>query len=85
MAKRFKGKVISDSVNKTIVVEITRVGPHPLYRKVLKKRKKLYAHDEKQVKKGDQVIIRETRPLSKLKRFEVIEVIKVVANKEVKK
>ncbi|MBL7078228.1 30S ribosomal protein S17 [Candidatus Shapirobacteria bacterium] len=76
MSKVFKGEVISDKMSKTVVVEVVRVKPHPLYRKVMRKKKKLYAHNEKGAKLGDWVKIAECRPLSKLKRFKVIEVVK---------
>ncbi|PYJ37540.1 MAG: 30S ribosomal protein S17 [Verrucomicrobia bacterium] len=70
------GQVISSSMNKTIVVRtVTRV-PHPKFGKIVKQMKKFYAHDEQnQAKTGDTVRIMETRPLSKLKRWRVVEVI----------
>ncbi|MCD6225543.1 30S ribosomal protein S17 [bacterium] len=74
--KEFVGKVISDKMEKTVVVEVIRAKPHPLYRKVVRRRKKFYAHDEKGAKMGDWVRIRETRPLSKLKRFVVVEIVR---------
>jgi len=62
------GKVISNKMNKTIVVSVERRFPHPKYKKVVKAFSKFYAHDEKgEAKIGDVVLIRETRPLSKLK------------------
>ena len=69
------GEVISSSMNKTIVVQsVTRV-PHPKFGKIVKQRKKFYAHDEANAaKQGDTVRIMETRPLSKLKRWRVVEV-----------
>jgi small subunit ribosomal protein S17 len=61
---------------KTIVVEVSRRVPHPLYRRIVTRRKKFYAHDENGVAKpGDQVRIVECRPLSKLKRWRVAEVV----------
>ncbi len=75
MSKIFRGEVISDKMNKTVVVEVVRVKPHPLYRKVMRKKKKFYAHNEKGAKLGDWVKIEECRPLSKLKRFKVIEIV----------
>ena len=70
------GQVVSTKMAKTIVVEVSRRVPHPLYRRVMTKRKKFYAHDEKGLAKlGDQVRIVETRPLSKLKRWRLAEVI----------
>src|SRR5947199_10218545 len=70
------GQVISSSMNKTIVVRtVTRV-PHPKFGKIVKQMKKFYAHDEQnQAKTGDTVRIMETRPLSKRKRWRVVEVI----------
>jgi small subunit ribosomal protein S17 len=73
--KEYTGKVISNKMDKTVVVEIERKISHPLYGKRIKRRKKFYAHDpENKCQIGDIVRIRETRPLSKLKRFEVIEI-----------
>jgi small subunit ribosomal protein S17 len=70
------GEVISSSMNKTIVVRtVTRV-PHPKFGKIVKQMKKFYAHDEQnQAKTGDTVRIMETRPLSKLKRWRLMEVV----------
>ena len=70
------GEVISSSMNKTIIVRtVTRV-PHPKFGKIVKQMKKFYAHDEKnEAKVGDTVRIMETRPLSKLKRWRLAEVI----------
>jgi small subunit ribosomal protein S17 len=70
------GEVVSSSMNKTIVVRtVTRV-PHPKFGKIVKQMKKFYAHDEQnKAKPGDTVRIMETRPLSKLKRWRLVEVI----------
>jgi small subunit ribosomal protein S17 len=70
------GEVISSSMNKTIVVRsVTRV-PHPKFGKIVKQMKKFYAHDEEnKAKTGDRVRIMETRPLSKLKRWRLVEVL----------
>jgi small subunit ribosomal protein S17 len=70
------GQVISSSMNKTIVVRsVTRV-PHPKFGKIVKQMKKFYAHDEEnKAKTGDTVRIMETRPLSKLKRWRLVEVL----------
>ena len=66
------GEVVSTKMAKTIVVEVTRKVPHPLYKRILTKRSKFYAHDEEgKAKMGDQVRIVESRPLSKLKRWEL--------------
>ena len=71
------GTVLSDKMAKTRVVRVDRLVRHSKYRKVLKVRKKFYAHDEQNVSKlGDKVRIRETRPMSRLKRWTVIEVLK---------
>jgi small subunit ribosomal protein S17 len=70
------GQVISSRMNKTIVVRsVTRV-PHPKFGKIVKQMKKFYAHDEEnKAKPGDTVRIMETRPLSKLKRWRLVEVL----------
>ena len=70
------GEVVSSSMNKTIVVRtVTRV-PHPKFGKIVKQMKKFYAHDEQnQAKPGDTVRIMETRPMSKLKRWRLVEVV----------
>ena len=70
------GEVISSSMNKTIVVRIVSRVPHPKFGKIVKQMKKFYAHDEQnQAKTGDTVRIMETRPLSKLKRWRLVEVV----------
>lgn len=71
------GEVVSAAMDKTIVVRtITRV-PHPKFGKIVKHVKKFYAHDEKnEAKVGDRVSIAETRPLSRLKRWRLVEVLK---------
>jgi small subunit ribosomal protein S17 len=64
------GEVVSNKMAKTIVVEVTRRVQHPLYKRIVQKRKKFYAHDEQQeANVGDVVRIIECRPLSKLKRW----------------
>ena len=70
------GQVVSNSMNKTIVVRsVTRV-PHAKFGKIIKQMKKFYAHDEEnKAKMGDTVRIMETRPLSKLKRWRLVEVL----------
>jgi small subunit ribosomal protein S17 len=71
------GSVVSANMAKTIVVEVTRRVPHPLYKRIISKRKKFYAHDEKgEAKKGDVVRIIECRPLSKLKRWALKEIVR---------
>ena len=71
------GSVVSTKMAKTIVVEVTRRVQHPLYRRVVQHRKKFYAHDaDGTAAKGDVVCIVESRPLSKLKRWTLAEVIR---------
>ncbi len=71
--KTLKGAVISDKMQKTIVVRVERVKEHPKYKKRYKIHKKYKAHDEKgEYKVGDRVIIEECRPISKEKRWRVI-------------
>ena len=71
------GEVVSTKMQKTIVVEVSRRVPHPLYKRIIGKRKKFYAHDEEGTAKlGDVVRIVECRPLSKLKRWELKEVVR---------
>ena len=70
------GQVISNKMTKTIVVRVERRFPHPRFKKVVTGYKKFYAHDEKaEAKVGDRVRIEETRPLSKLKRWRLVEVV----------
>ena len=77
MPKVFIGEVVSTKMQKTVVVRVERKFTHPLYRKVVKKHKKFKAHNERfDLKEGDVVKIKETRPLSKTKHFEVVEVVK---------
>jgi len=74
------GYVIASKMAKTIVVEVDRQTAHPVYRRVIKRSKKFYAHDEKGVAHvGDVVRIEETRPLSKLKRWRLTDVIQRAA------
>jgi small subunit ribosomal protein S17 len=74
--KVLSGIVISDKMNKTRVVLVTRTVRHPLYEKVIRKNKKYYVHDEKNESHiGDKVEIIETRPLSKLKRWRIVKVV----------
>ena|ERR1017187_5917671 len=71
------GQVVSTKMTKTIVVEVSRRVPHPLYKRIIGKRKKFYAHDEEgRAKMGDVVRIIECRPLSKLKRWRLADVIR---------
>lgn len=75
--KEVVGEVISNKMQKTIVVEVTRKKAHPFYGRVINIRKKYYAHDEKnEAHVGDFVRLIETRPLSKLKRWELKEILR---------
>lgn len=70
------GRVVSNAMKKTIVVEVQRLLMHPLYGRVIKRTTKLYAHDEKgEAGEGDLVKVVETRPLSKLKRWRLVEIV----------
>lgn len=71
------GEVVSTKMAKTIVVEVTRRVPHPVYKRIVNKRKKFYAHDEQQTAQvGDVVRIIECRPVSRLKRWQLGDVIR---------
>lgn len=70
------GRVIGDKMDKTVIVAVDTPKRHPLYRKTVRRIVKYYAHDEeKKSKVGDTVKIEETRPLSKLKRWRVVEIV----------
>ena len=70
------GVVRSDKMDKTIVVDVIRRVPHPQFKKIIKRTTRLYAHDEDgKAKAGDKVLIMETRPMSKNKRWRLIEVL----------
>jgi len=70
------GEVVSSGMNKTIVVQTTTRVPHAKFGKIVKQKKKFYAHDEEnKAKPGDTVRIMETRPLSKLKRWRLVDVV----------
>ena len=70
------GEVVSNKMTKTIVVRVQRRFPHPQFKKIVTAYKKFYAHDEKaEAKIGDTVRIEETRPMSKLKRWKLVEVV----------
>ncbi len=71
-----KGTVVSDKMDKTVVVQVERLEKHPLYHKFIRRRTKLLAHDKtNSCKVGDKVIIIESRPLSRRKRWRVKEVV----------
>ena len=78
--KEVVGEVVSNRMHKTIVVQVTRKKSHPFYGRVIARHKKFYAHDEKnEAHVGDFVRIEETRPLSKLKRWQLKDVIRKAA------
>jgi small subunit ribosomal protein S17 len=78
------GTVVSTKMNKTIVVSVERRMAHPLYGKVIKRSKKYYVHDEREeAQPGDFVRIQETRPLSKLKSWRLIDVVRKSADNTV--
>lgn len=74
--KKLTGTVVSTKMNKTIAVQIEYVKSHPLYSKKMKQTKKILAHNELEVNKGEKVVITESRPFSRHVRFEVTEVLK---------
>src|SRR5476651_2199897 len=75
--KERTGEVLASKMQKTIVVRVERRVPHPKFKKIVRVHKKFYAHDEKnEAQPGDRVLIRETRPMSKLKRWELVSVLK---------
>ena len=77
--KTLQGKVVSNKMEKTIVVLIETMMMHPLYKKYVKRSRKVKSHDEKnECSIGDTVLIEETRPLSKDKRYRLIEIIEKV-------
>lgn len=76
MRKTAVGRVVSDKMDKTIVVAIEDSVRHPLYKKIIKRTVKLKAHDENnECKAGDRVRVMETRPLSKDKRWRLVEIV----------
>ena len=76
MRKVEVGRVVSNKMDKTIVVAVEDSVKHPLYKKVVKHTKKLHTHDEKnECSVGDRVEIMETRPLSKLKRWRLVKIV----------
>lgn len=78
--KELIGNVVSNRMNKTIVVQVVRKRAHPLYSRVISKAKKFYAHDERnEAHVGDVVRLEETRPLSKLKRWRLKEILRKTA------
>ncbi len=84
--KERSGVVMSDAMDKTVVVQAERRIAHPVYGKIMRRSKKYYAHDEKnEAKKGDKVVITETRPLSKTKRWRLVEITTRASQNEVAK
>ena len=73
--KTFTGVVVSDKMTNTIVVELSYTSRHPLYKKIVKKSKKIYSENNLKAVTGNTVLVRETRPLSKLKRFTTVKII----------
>lgn len=76
MKKTIIGVVVSNKMTKSAVVKVDHYWKHPLYRKAIKRSKKYLVHDEIGVKEEDKVKIMETRPVSKRKRWRIVEVIK---------
>ena len=75
--KQLTGKVISDAMDKTVIVKVERRFPHPRYNKYVKKSKRYYAHDEKNnCSNGDLILIEESKPISKNKRWVVKNLVK---------
>ena len=76
LRKTQTGIVISDKMDKTVVVQVDRLVKHPVYRKYVRRRAKFKAHDENNTcQKGDRVVITETRPFSKTKRWQVSQIV----------
>jgi small subunit ribosomal protein S17 len=76
LRKTQTGVVISDKMDKTVVVQVDRLVRHPVYKKYVRRRAKYKAHDENNsCQKGDRVVIRESRPLSKTKRWQVSQIV----------
>jgi len=74
--RRLEGVVVSNKMEKTIVVRVERTTRHPLYGKVMRTAKKYHAHDERnEAHEGDRVAIRESRPFSKTKKWELLEIV----------
>lgn len=83
--KQFIGQVLESKMAKTAKVAVTHLKVHPLYKKRLRIKKTYHVHDEIGVKLGDQVKFQECRPLSKTKKWQIIEVIKKEKPKKAKK
>jgi small subunit ribosomal protein S17 len=75
--KQLTGEVVSDAMDKTVIVKVERRFPHPRYNKYIKKSKRYYAHDEKNnCSNGDLILIEESKPISKNKRWVVKSLVK---------
>ena len=74
--KQFTGTVLSTKMKQTITVKVDRLWQHPIYKKRVKRSKKYLVHDEIGAKTGDKIIFQETKPISKNKRWKVIEIVK---------
>ena len=75
--KERRGVVVSDKMDKTVVVRVDILKPHPKYKKMMRRSIRLHAHDEAGAKTGDTVRLVETRPLSRTKRWRVAEIVEV--------
>ena len=74
MPKRLQGRVVSDKQEKTIIVDVQRRFAHPMYKKIIKRNKRYQVHcEDTKSKVGDKVIMEETKPISKKKRFRVVQ------------
>ncbi|HQI13294.1 30S ribosomal protein S17 [Candidatus Shapirobacteria bacterium] len=80
IGKIFTGVVASDKMTNTIVISLAYTYRHPLYHKIVRKHKRIYAENNLNAKIGDTVKVKETRPLSKLKRFTTLEILKKSSN-----
>jgi small subunit ribosomal protein S17 len=77
MKRQVVGTVVSDKMNKTVTVQVERLVKHDLYKKFIRKRNKFSAHDETNAcREGDEVLITESRPLSKTKKWRVSKIVK---------
>ena len=74
--KTLTGTIVSNKMDKTVVVYVERLWEHPVYKKRVKRSTKFSAHTDKPIKEGKTVVIAETTPISKTKRWKVIEVVK---------
>ena len=75
MAQELKGKIVSNKMQRTVVVKVSRVKKHPIYGKYIKISKKYKAHSEESIPEGKTVILEPTKPLSKDKKWRVIKVL----------